>query len=92
MTAVEVPAHLKLALTDYPACDARSYRPAQIVERCAKPAEWGMRCNKCGHVTLLCEEHEDRVSDLQRPQGCVACKRIGLIGVSWTFYRLRASS
>ena len=51
--AVGVPEHLRAAIADYPQCEKRTPRAPGIVERCAKPSEWGIRCNKCGMTTLL---------------------------------------
>lgn len=92
MSAVELPVHLRIALADYPQCDKRTRRTADIVERCAKPSEWGIRCNHCGEVSFLCEEHASLVANLQRPQACAACRAVGLVPLRWTFHRLRCDS
>jgi Holliday junction resolvase RusA-like endonuclease len=63
----EMPVHLKIALADYPQCDKRTQRAPGIVERCAKPSEWGVRCNHCGATSLLCEDHAALVQNLDVP-------------------------
>jgi hypothetical protein len=92
VTAVELPVHLRIALADYPQCDKRTARTLDIVERCAKPSEWGVRCNNCGAVAFLCEEHAAVVANLQRPQGCAECQTVGLVPLRWTFFHLRCDS
>jgi hypothetical protein len=92
VTAVEVPQNLRAALTDYPQCERRTQRPGGIVERCAKPSEWGIRCNNCRMTTLLCEEHAAPVAQLQTVQACAGCRKPGLIPLRWTFVHLRCES
>ncbi|PZE23890.1 hypothetical protein [Curtobacterium sp. MCBD17_028] len=92
MSAVELPANLQIALADYPQCDKRTQRPGGIVERCAKPSEWAIRCNRCGAVAMVCDEHGAEVANVQRPQGCAVCKQVGLVPLRWTFIFLRCRS
>jgi hypothetical protein len=92
VTAVELPVHLQIALAEYPQCEKRTRRTPEHVERCAKPSEWGIRCNKCGAVTLLCDEHGALVTDLQTVQACSVCKTAGLVPLRWTFIHLRCGS
>lgn len=92
MSAVELPVHLRIALADYPQCDKRTQRTPDIVERCAKPSEWGVRCNKCGATALLCDEHAALVQNLQKTQACAVCKTAGLVPLRWTFHHLRCDS
>lgn len=92
MSAVELPVHLRIALAEYPRCDKRTRRTPEITEHCAKPSEWGVRCNHCGAVALLCDEHAAWVQSRQRPQACAACQTVGLVPLRWTFYHLRCDS
>lgn len=92
MSAVEVPAALQLALADYPRCEKRTRRAPGVVERCAKPSEWGIRCKRCGMVTLLCEEHAAPVAQTQTVQACAGCGAAGIVPLRWAFHRLRCES
>ena len=94
MTAVEVPQNLQLALADYPACELRTKRPGGIVERCAKPSEWAIRCNnaRCRMTTLFCDEHAAPVAELQTVQACAGCRTTGIVPLRWTFIYLRRAS
>lgn len=90
MSAVELPASL-IAQINYPSCDVRTPRPMGIVERCARPSEWTMRCNRCGVTSLLCEEHKQGYEDRQKPVVCSACKQHRLVPLGWSFTALRRS-
>jgi hypothetical protein len=90
VSAVELPASL-IAQIDYPACDVRTPRPAGITERCARPSEWLMRCNRCGLASLLCEEHKQWYEDRQKPVVCAGCKQWRLVPLGWSFSALRRS-
>lgn len=89
---VEMPEHLRAAIADYPQCEKRTPRAPGIVERCAKPSEWGIRCNKCGMTTLLCDEHAAPVAQVQTVQACAGCRTAGIVPLRWTFHHLRCDS